>query len=92
MNNKCIAKEPPVSIFRDLIGAFENVSNALDENANFIYSRVNTIRENSKLENESLSSSNPNSIIDQLWQQLSQFKDINYKLLLIRENLQDLVG
>lgn len=92
MNDKCSAKEPSVPIFMELIQTFESIYNALNDNANFIYFSVNSIREKSEPSNEKPMSSNSISVVDQLLQQISQLREVNYKLSLIRENLKDLVG
>ena len=92
MNDNCIVKEPSIPIFRELIDAFENVSNTLNENSNVIYNRVNSIREKSEPENEKLSPNPPSTVVEELWQQISKLRDINYKLSQTRENLEGLVG
>ena len=92
MKDSCIAKEPSLPIFRELIEAFESVSNAMNENANVIYGRVNSIREKSEPENEKSESNSPVTVVEELWQQISKLRDINYKLSQTRENLKGWVG
>ena len=92
MNDNCITKEPSLPVFRELIDAFENVSNALNENSNVICNRVNAIREKSEPENEKLKSNPPSTVVEELWQQISKLRDTNYKLSQTRENLEELVG
>ena len=92
MNDNCITKEPSLPVFRELIDAFESVSNALNENSNVIYNRVNAIREKSEPKNEKLKSNPPATVVEELWQQISKLRDTNYKLSQARENLEDLVG
>ena len=92
MKDSCIAKESSLPIFREIIETFESISVVLDENASFIYNRVNSIREKSEPENEKWESNSPVTVVDELWQQISKLRRINYKLSQTRENLEDLVG
>ena len=92
MKDSCIAKESSLPIFREIIETFESISVVLDENASFIYNRVNSIREKSEPENEKLESNSSVTVVDELWQQISKLRRINYKLSQTRGNLEDLVG
>lgn len=92
MNDKCIATQPTLPIFREIVEALNGVIDALGENSNAIYSKVNSIREKCEPENEKVNPDNPVTVIDELWQKISELRDINYTLSKSRENLQGLVG
>lgn len=90
MNDICAKQELP--IFREIVEALDGVIDALGENSNVVYNKVNSIREKTEPENEKLKEKSPTTVVEELWQKISELRDINYKLSLTRENLQGLVG
>ena len=90
MNDICAKQELP--IFREIVEALDDVINALCENSNVIYGKVNSIREKIEPENEKEKLKFSTTVVDELWQKISELRDINYTLSKTRENLQDLVG
>lgn len=90
MNDICAKQELP--IFREIVEALDGVIDALGENSNVVYNKVNSIREKTEPENEKLKPNSPTTVVEELWQKISELRDINYKLSLTRENLQGLVG
>lgn len=92
MSDKCIATQPTLPIFREIVEALDEIIGALDENSNVIYSKVNLIREKTEPENEKVKPNNQVTVVDELWQKISELRDVNYTLCITRENLQDLVG
>ena len=92
MSDKCTTTQSTLPIFRKIVEELNSVINALDENSNVIYSSVNSIREKIETGNEKLKPDSPSTVVEDLWQKISELRDINYKLSLTRENLQGLVG
>ena len=90
MNDICAKQELP--IFREIVEALDGVIDALGENSNVVYNKVNSIREKTEPENEKLKPNSPLTVVEELWQKISELRDINYKFSLVRDNLQGLVG
>ena len=92
MNELCTAKQPTLPIFKEIVEAFEGVSNALKENSNVIYGKVNSIREKCEPSDEKTKHTPPATVVDELWSCVFELRDINYTLSKTRENLHELVG
>ena len=90
MNDICAKQELP--IFREIVEALDGVIDALGENSNVVYNKVNSIREKTEPENEKLKEKSPLTVVEELWQKISELRNIDYTLSKTRENLQDLVG
>ena len=92
MNEVCTATQPTLPILREITEAFEGISNALEENSNVIYGRVNSIREKCEPRDEKIKHTPPATFVDELWNCIYDLRDINYTLSKTRENLHELVG